>query len=216
MTKKDFLIAIMSIVVSTGAFAAKLVDSMSVEGAVVKIYEFVAPQCNNRPIRYIIVNGKMEDERLPKVVDYALKEAKGYTCREGEGNVVYLNSPGGLVTVGMKVGFKLNDYNSFAVIWKGDDCASACAFAFMGAKIRKVNVGGNVMLHRPYKTDDLGNKDCKMGVRAENILRDYFIYTIGDRQGVALFNQMMSSCYGEYNYDYEYAYETGLSNRPGN
>ena len=74
-----------------------------------------------------------------EVVDRVLQKVP--RCDNSTGNgwtvpIVYLNSPGGQLKHGFQLGQTLRKYQAQAVITKGQQCASSCAIAFLGARFR--------------------------------------------------------------------------------
>ena len=62
---------------------------------------------------------------------------------------LYMNSPGGMVGVGVELGNSFSENDSLIVaIAEGDKCVSACAFAFLGGN-RQV-IKGKLAFHRAW------------------------------------------------------------------
>jgi len=64
------------------------------------------------------------------------------------GNTVWFASVGGDMDAAMDLGRLLRELGVFAGVGKGDQCMSACVFAFMGGERRLV--AGQLGIHRPY------------------------------------------------------------------
>jgi hypothetical protein len=60
---------------------------------------------------------------------------------------VWLNSGGGDLAEGVKVGEALRDYKQFVVVPKGMTCVSSCTVAFLGGVIREVDPQGSYQVH---------------------------------------------------------------------
>ena len=76
-------------------------------------------------------------------------------CRDEGGNLVgkielNLNSGGGLLKDGYKLGNTLKQFNVRATIKNDSICASSCAVAFLGAADRVLEDSGKIMFHAPY------------------------------------------------------------------
>jgi hypothetical protein len=62
-------------------------------------------------------------------------------------NVISLSSPGGLMAEGMALGAWFRSKGFATHIGRGQDCASACVFTFLGGVIREVEPGGRLGVH---------------------------------------------------------------------
>ncbi|GLR65060.1 hypothetical protein [Marinospirillum insulare] len=75
------------------------------------------------------------------------------TCKSKTGNNVstniFLNSFGGYVSDGMRLGKLLRDNHFTTLVVQDQLCASSCAIAFLGGYYRKMD-GGRLLLHAPY------------------------------------------------------------------
>jgi hypothetical protein len=63
---------------------------------------------------------------------------------------VFLNSNGGKLSDGFKIGRIFRKYKAFAFISNGQVCASSCAVAFLGASVRTMKGTGKLLFHAPY------------------------------------------------------------------
>ena len=119
------------------------------------------------------------------------------TCRDPKNgkrtvNNVYLNSNGGLLKDGFKMGELFNKYRISTVVTNGQTCASACAFAFLGGKYRTINGNGRLMFHSPYRKRGEGI-DCEDPISIKQV-KEYFLVQLGDPAGPYLFDRTMSFC----------------------
>jgi hypothetical protein len=94
-----------------------------------------------------------------EVVDRVLQKVP--RCDNSTGNgwtvpIVYLNSPGGQLKHGFQLGQTLRKYQAQAVITKGQQCASSCAIAFLGARFRSIEHDGRLLFHSPYVSSATG------------------------------------------------------------
>lgn len=60
---------------------------------------------------------------------------------------IHFDSQGGNLMAGIRVGTILREYNMAVRVRRGADCASACAYAFLGGRIRQVERGGRMGVH---------------------------------------------------------------------
>ena len=84
-------------------------------------------------------------------------------------NMVWLNSGGGDIDVGMDLGRLLRKLGIFTFVDKNDRCLSACVFAFMGGERR--SVAGQLGIHRPYfpYTQDLPDRAVRFRYMAKTV-----------------------------------------------
>lgn len=109
-----------------------------------------------------------------------------------KGVTIYLNSKGGRAHDGVKLGRLFRKHNIKALVRNGQVCASACAFAFVGAKYRSIGSGAELLFHAPFKRELFGIA-CES--RADSQwLQDYFIEILNEYQGVQLFDKTMATC----------------------
>src|SRR5690606_19344717 len=86
-----------------------------------------------------------------------------------------LESPGGSLTGGVGMGEVIRDANLMTLVPSGAECASACAFAFIGGTRRTVLEGGRLGMHQ-FRWED--EQDAAFGVQTAQafagILMAYF------------------------------------------
>ena len=106
---------------------------------------------------------------------------------------VYLNSSGGYLRDGFKLGETFSKYNVSTRISSGDTCMSSCSTAFLGGKYRNMYGSAKLMVHSPY-TYNLNNTiECSSRSHAAK-LKNYYIKKIGDDNGTLLFDRTMKYC----------------------
>jgi len=106
---------------------------------------------------------------------------------------VYMNSDGGRVLDGLKIGEVFKEYGVQAIVTNKQVCASSCAFAYLGAKFRKLNGNGKLLFHAPYIDNDFGGIKCTS--KSENQkLKKYYTKMIGQADGNRLFDRTMTYC----------------------
>jgi hypothetical protein len=85
-----------------------------------------------------------------------------------KGSVIWLDSPGGSLMAGMKLGKVIRDYELFTYIGKDEnqhkyetaspgECYSACALAFLGGSYRFYMEGSEYGVHRFHSSTRAGN-----------------------------------------------------------
>lgn len=108
--------------------------------------------------------------------------------------IVYLNSSGGSLIDGYKIGRVFRRYGITAYVHKGQVCASACAVAFLGAEARGVWEGGTLIFHAPYTVGRGGFIiDCS-DVEVANSLKAYYREMIDNSNVEHIFKRTMSYC----------------------
>jgi len=107
--------------------------------------------------------------------------------------IVYMNSKGGYLSDGYKIGRVFKKYGVQAEIAGGQGCSSACAVAFLGAKYRVVSPNGSLLFHAPYL--DLKDEGIKCSIRSkQKQLNNYYIEMIGKENGDIIFDRTMDYC----------------------
>lgn len=115
------------------------------------------------------------------------------TCN-GYGPLIYLNSGGGLLKDGFKLGYVFRKNSAYTIVTNKQTCASACALAFLGGRTREINGDGKLIFHAPYHKNSLtGEPECISKSNAGE-LRSYYASMVGQKDGQYLFDRTMSSC----------------------
>jgi hypothetical protein len=64
--------------------------------------------------------------------------------------VVLLSSPGGSALEGVRLAILFQQSRATVAVLKGQECASACAIAYLGGAVRIIQRGAHLGLHAPY------------------------------------------------------------------
>ena len=124
-------------------------------------------------------------------------------CKDQQANVlipitVVMNSTGGFLQDGYKLGRTLRESGAKVVIDDSSVCASSCAVAFLGGVNRVVSETGKIMFHAPYFSgkNEYGVRDidCDVGEEALAELNDYYISMTDKETGDRLFERTMWYC----------------------
>jgi ATP-dependent protease ClpP protease subunit len=110
---------------------------------------------------------------------------------------IYLDSGGGYLRDGFKLGRVLKNYKTKTFIVAGAECMSSCATAFLGAKYRYMHSKGKLMFHAPYTIDRISSVTGKVDIscsRNSSDLQDYFIEMLNRVDGEFLYERTMSYC----------------------
>jgi len=134
------------------------------------------------------------DQNTVLVIERLLTQLHNCELQSGieKGVTIYLNSKGGRAHDGVKLGRLFNKHNVKALVRNDQVCASACAFAFVGAKYRSIGSGAELLFHAPFKKKLFGIA-CESRVDSQ-WLQDYFIEILNDYQSVQLFDKTMATC----------------------
>jgi ATP-dependent protease ClpP protease subunit len=116
-------------------------------------------------------------------------------CRnKSNGNVyaisVYLNSGGGYMEDGYKLGELFRKEQARTMIAYNGECYSSCAAAFLGGIYRKMGKEAKLMFHAPYLTSGY-DISC---LKNDDKLRTYFKRMLNDEDGNFLYERTMSYC----------------------
>ena len=118
-------------------------------------------------------------------------------CYESNGTgrlapTAYLNSPGGQLKHGYTLGLLFRKYRVSARIVGEQQCASACAIAFLGARYRNMEGNGRILFHSPYVANGW-ETTCPTRDQVPE-LHQYFMTFLGSKDGELLFDRTMSFC----------------------
>lgn len=124
-------------------------------------------------------------------------------CRNSVGtkivNRVYLNSGGGRLADGYKLGELFRSRDVQTVVTAGQKCASACAIAFLGGRFRTMNYDALLSFHAPYLSSGIAI-DCSDRGQVEE-LKNYYVKFLNRSDGEFLFERTMSYCSASSGWD---------------
>ena len=106
---------------------------------------------------------------------------------------VYLNSRGGYLRDGYKLGETFTKYQVATRINSGAVCMSACSTAFLGGLYRQMYGSAKLMVHAPYRYISRDTIECT-SASASKDLKKYYIKKIGTSNGEILFDRTMKYC----------------------
>ena len=110
---------------------------------------------------------------------------------------VFLNSEGGLLSEGYKLGKIFLKHGVSAEITNGQVCLSSCVTAFLGAEFRRMKGNATLLVHSPYRYKKYYNIECETKAAA-NDLKNYYVKMLGNKSGELIFDRTMGYC-GESN-----------------
>jgi ATP-dependent protease ClpP protease subunit len=153
-------------------------------------------KCNNKERHIIELNGIINyDTSL--IVEKILSEINSkYRCFYKSTPIVTevtLNSKGGLLADGYRMGEIFKKYGVHATITNNQVCMSSCSMAFIGAKFRRMNGNAKLMVHSPYRRTGYRTIECIKNDQA-NKLKKYYISMLGENTGSTLYDRTMKYC----------------------
>ena len=118
-------------------------------------------------------------------------------CQKVTGNgwivsAVYLNSNGGLLKDGYRLGQTFRKFSAQTYITNGQFCASSCAIAFLGGLHRTMEGNGKLAFHSPYLRNG-SSISCPSKEEAKD-LNDYFASFLEPKNSQFLFDRTMAFC----------------------
>lgn len=105
---------------------------------------------------------------------------------------VFLNSSGGDVNTAMKLGRYIRKEHFHAVVHENKICASACVFVLAGARVKHIDEGGSVYIHRPFINNDNEFDPVRQKVRYKKIESQIKKYLNEMNISVGLYDEMFS------------------------
>ena len=132
----------------------------------------------------------------PYIIERLLNKIKSSNpCRSKSNGLiysikVYLNSGGGYMEDGYKLGEVLRKNDAHTIIAYNGECYSSCAAAFLGGRYRAMGKESKLMFHAPYLTSGY-DISC---LKNDDKLRAYFKRMLNDEDGNFLYERTMSYC----------------------
>ncbi len=150
--------------------------------------------CKTGTLHTLFLYGPIDEDSTIAVEKILSEQSK---CIDKKGNTkkhtVYLDSNGGNLRDGFKLGEIFTKYNIRTSINTGQVCMSACATAFLGGYPRHMNKGSKLMVHAPYRYNSNQTIECSSKEAAVE-LKNYYISKIGNKEGELLFDRTMKYC----------------------
>ena len=104
---------------------------------------------------------------------------------------VYLNSGGGFMKDGYKLGHLFRWEQVQTSLASSAECFSSCATAFLGGQFREMTKGGTLMFHAPYSYSSRYDISC---AKKDTQLLDYMKEMLNETDGEFLYKRTMSYC----------------------
>ena len=126
----------------------------------VKLFTLKFDECASGNIDYVEFDGAVNKDAV-EAFQTILLEAQGCKTRKGRTlyPFVYLNSSSGDLREGYALGDLFRKYNIETLVTQGQICKGACAMAFLGGKLRKIQNTG-LVIFASNKTKGIGI-DCE-------------------------------------------------------
>ena len=106
---------------------------------------------------------------------------------------VYLNSSGGFVQDGIRMGTLFNENYMSTIIGSGQSCSSSCALAFLGGNVRLMWGDSKILFHAPYTIDEDRYFTCLNPTETEDI-KKYFKKMLPEKDAEFFYKRMMDYC----------------------
>jgi len=156
--------------------------------------EYITSQsCDTGKHHNIYLSGVINDDSVA-ILDKVLSSIP--KCMKNNTHIVpgvYINSKGGYLSDGFKIGELFSRYSVHTIIGDGDECMSACSTAFLGGRFRTMLGSAKLMVHAPYTYLNRYTIECQSTAQAAN-LKSYYIKRLGTNEGETLFNRTMRYC----------------------
>ena len=104
---------------------------------------------------------------------------------------VYLNSGGGYMRDGYKLGEVFRKHQVRTQLTFGSECFSSCATAFLGGKYRRMQNTSTLMFHAPYVYQSRYDIVCS---KDDGKLKAYMQKMLNEADGAYLYDRTMSYC----------------------
>ena len=172
----------------------KIISDYMVGSLQIRVVRHNNPNCVSGYRDKIELNGSINKD-TSFILERALKDIR--VCKDGAGSlyatIVYMNSDGGSVADGIKIGRLFKKHAIQAIVTGDQVCASSCAFAFLGAKFRSIYHNGKILFHSPYNDGIVGGINCA-NKKESKFLKNYYLEMIGYDEGSLLFDRTMNYC----------------------
>jgi ATP-dependent protease ClpP protease subunit len=151
---------------------------------------------NSQHYDFIEMSGPINPD-TPYIIEKLLKRIKEHPnkCTTDNGvklstNVI-LNSGGGFMKDGYKLGEVLRDYQATTYLGFSGECYSSCATAFLGGYYRTMGPKSNLMFHAPYRYQSRYDIVCSSNSQD---LKEYMQKMLNSEDGAYLYDRTMSYC----------------------
>lgn len=127
----------------------------------IKLFTLKYDECVSGSIDYVEFDGTINADSV-KAFKSVLAEAQG--CKNKKGRFyypfIYLNSTSGEFKDGYALGDLFRQFNVETIVTQGQTCKGACAVAFIGGKLRKIEANG-ALIFSSTKPKGIGI-DCEL------------------------------------------------------
>lgn len=151
-------------------------------------------KCNSGYVDHLELDGEINED-TSFILEKMLDDTTRCTYKDGTrgATIIYLNSYGGRLKDGYKIGEVFKKHKVSAVTAYGQVCASSCAIAFLGASYKSMTPDSSLILHAPYikKSNQrihCADKDTDAG------MHDYLSKMLGEETSDVIFNRTMKYC----------------------
>jgi hypothetical protein len=172
----------------------KVLSNIEVNSLKVRHVSLTSTLCKSGRKEHIEISGPIGPdssevvERVLQKLDKCVRtDVAGYFSP-----TVFINSSGGLLKDGYKLGQIFKSFEVQIVINKNQVCASSCAIAFLGGKFRTMIDDGKLIFHAPYIPNG-SSIQCASKLESQE-MKGFFNNFLGSKDGDFLFDRTMSFC----------------------
>jgi len=151
-------------------------------------------KCSSGYVDHLELDGEINEDTsfiIERMLDDTIE------CKHSNGRlestIVYLNSFGGKLKDGYKIGKVFKKHQVFTKVVYGQVCASSCAIAFLGAPYKSMSPDSSLILHAPY-TKKFNQKIHCADEKTDAGMRDYLSQMLGEETSDVIFNRTMKYC----------------------
>ena len=173
----------------------KIIRDILVDGLRIRQVRLKSETCSSGFQDSLEIDGNISEDSTATMQLILPKLAE---CRDKDGrrvvNIVYMNSNGGYLADGFKLGRLFRKHATQTRVTGGQTCSSACAIAFLGGDFRSMADTGKLIYHAPYTLGRLGiSVDCRDRGQVSD-LREYYIEMLDKKTGDFLLDRTMRYC----------------------
>ena len=152
-------------------------------------------QCNSGYIEHLELDGAIGPDSTAAMEKLLNRVARCQTDSAGNwlSTTVYLNSGGGLLRDGFRLGKLFREHQVHTIITGGQRCSSSCAIAFLGGYWRQMAADAQLLFHAPYVHLDQRSIDCSDSGQVGE-LKKYYVSVLNQSDGEFLHQRTMDYC----------------------
>lgn len=174
--------------------SANIISDVKINDLRVRHVRILNAECKSGSHDHLEISGPIGIDSS-EVIERVLKTFPLCESTGGRGRTVpaaYLNSSGGTLRDGFRLGQTFRKYYVQVMVLGGQQCSSACAIAFLGGHFRTISGDGQLLFHSPYVGSGF-SIECIERERAQEMKR-YMVTFLNQKDGEFLFDRTISYC----------------------